>query len=358
MKNVKELLNTIKGLDKKKKAIIAGSTAGVVAVGVIAGILLMGGNNELSKVNDLPTLSREEVEEKSKDQVVVEETEEEKLYTERSLMFSELVNELKELGVDVSEYKEVPSKDEIAFVLENLGKKRDEKREEIAKAETEEVKEEVKEENNITSNSVGSSNNNSSNSGQASQSTQNPSNTQTSAPVVEQKPVEQPVQEQKPVEQPSTPAVEEQKPVEQPVQPSTPAIASGWKDDVASQVLALRRTANTNNTDVSHYASVMTPECYNYLLGIANSWVNGSMDASTAKSQMESKTFDFVDGFSTRPEQMNFAVHTVSGLDASAISNKLSSSWSGNHFIFIKVYYDANTNTSTVYCVNGLVALF
>lgn len=338
MKNVKELLNTIKGLDKKKKAIIAGSTAGVVTIGVIAGLLLMGGNKELAKVNDLPTLSREEVEEKSKDQVVVEETEEEKLYVTQSTTFARLIDELNELGVDTSDYKEVPEKDKIASVIEELNNKVSDKKEEIAKKEEEkDINEEVE---GVSSNS-----------GQASQSTQKPSNTQNSTPVVEEKPVEQKPVEQKPVEQP----VVEQKPVEQPVEqpvqkPSTPAVASGWKDDIAQSLISKYSTPNTNNTNINSMDVIMTPSQLANLNSWAQQWLNGSLSESQFRANASGDAQKIVESLpATYLSDITFSKNTYNGYNPSDIGM----GGYGHHYIFCKVYYDASSDVTTVYSIRG-----
>lgn len=213
MKNVKELLNTIKGLDKKKKAIIAGSTAGVVTIGVIAGIFLMNQNKDY---NAEYVAYKEEYNNHINSTLSEEELQ---AYEDKKVEYTNLLKELSDLGI--SKGGDMPTHTVIDNAIESLKKELEEEKAKLAKEDSKEVKEEskeeVKEETSIPSNS--GDNSSSSSSGQDSQSTQKPSNTQNSTPVVEQKPVEQkpveqPVVEQKPVEKPV---------VEEPVQPQYPA---------------------------------------------------------------------------------------------------------------------------------------
>ena len=138
--------------------------------------------------------------------------------------------------------------------------------------------------------------------------------------------------------------------------PSTPAIASGWKNDIAQQVISTFATGATNNTDINSQSVVMTPEHYSFLVGVCNDWVNGAITASQAKDKMESTMFDFLSFGQVSLTKGVVASFEVSGLDATNIANTIVFNyWGGNNFIFCKVYYDSSRDISTVYIANGVI---
>ena len=179
MRNVKELLNTIKGLDKKKKAIIAGSTAGVVAVGVVAGLFLMNQNKDY---NSEYISYKEDYKEYIKNNLSEEEL---KAYEDKKVEYTNLLKELSELGVERG--GDIPNHDVIDNAIESLKKELEKEKAKLSKEDSEEVKEdeteeikeeEKKEESTSQPTQNNSSNSGSSNSGQASKPVeQNPSTT-------------------------------------------------------------------------------------------------------------------------------------------------------------------------------------
>lgn len=142
-----------------------------------------------------------------------------------------------------------------------------------------------------------------------------------------------------------------QTPVQEPVSvPETPVRPSGYNSEVRSELWGMIAPSYTNNYDESSPYCKMSAEQYNYLYGIASNLDAGLIDVGTARAQMFDKVFDFLD-FGPRPvtnaDVMQF---TVSGCDANTIYNGIISRMVsfGSEFLYLTVYYDGSTDTSTV----------
>lgn len=128
------------------------------------------------------------------------------------------------------------------------------------------------------------------------------------------------------------------------------------RDDVAKKVIEMLSTANTNNTDVSDQAVIMTPEHFAFLNSVSNDWVKGKISASNAKSKMENAKFDLLGVGKKSLTNSVVARFEVKGVDAKTIKSKIRNDyWAASNYIFCKVYYNESKDVSTVYIVNGAV---
>lgn len=351
MKKVQELVK--KCLATKKGILIAIGISSTTIVACVAGFFVFGNDAEfLDEVGFIASNSDREASTvtKSEDLISIDKD------GDNGMKYSNLLAELAGLGVDITG-RETPEESKLENAIESLKKEIEEKKQEIASKDNfEEVREEeeIVEEvvnDEIVDESVNNSNNNSvNNSTNSSNSDLN--NSSSNSGSTQQKPVEQPstppVVEQKPVEEtPSTPPV-----VEAPA-PSVPSIASGWKDDIAQQVTneICRSKANKPEGVYEYY----TAGQYAMLLSEVQGWFNGSgATMSSINAKMDANRNEW--GSSIELTWMGS--FNVSGLDVYSIRAGIDINTgmaNRNHFVFVKVYYDANTDTSTVYFAGGCV---
>ena len=351
VKNVKGMLNKIKGLDVKKKIILGTSTA-IVSVGVITGIALLHSRSNEITVDDQGNFvaSRADVAEASKGNKEVEVSKEKKEYDDKTVKYLDAIIQLKELGVDYGN-GETPSEKEIDKALEEVNNKLKEEKDKLDAKHNEEVKEEAKNNSDSNSSDNGSSNSGSSNSGSTNSGSTNSGSSQPSTPSAPSQPS---TPSAPPVEEPSTPSAP---PVEEPVQPvqpsvpSTPAIASGWKDDIASYVVSYGSTPGRTNV-----ATYVSQDSLDYAYARVNGWFNGdgsTIDGINADAQVQHP----IDGkFFLRLYTLKSI--TVSGCDKDVIAETVLENVNSPgqvDFYWAKVYYDASTNTSTIYFADGVL---
>lgn len=129
------------------------------------------------------------------------------------------------------------------------------------------------------------------------------------------------------------------------VSPSAPSRSTGYQSDVESAIYSTCAVG----TNV-HGSEVMSTEHYNYLYSIAEQLTNGSIDVSTARNMMTAQSFDFM-GFSQTACDISAMKFDIAGCDwedifNNGISPRLQSP--ARNFCYVKVYYNASTNTSTV----------
>jgi len=145
--------------------------------------------------------------------------------------------------------------------------------------------------------------------------------------------------------QPSTPA-------QQPQQPTPPPVKkdSFWNDSLAQQAIANLSNASTNNysTDNRSY----TKDAYNSYTSISESFKNGNISASDAQSQIKGIKFDMGVGMMFHHTDISVGKMEVAGnASAKDISNAVARQGGGPNYIYIRVYYNGDTDRNIVYFV-------
>ena len=131
--------------------------------------------------------------------------------------------------------------------------------------------------------------------------------------------------------------------------PEVPAIASGWKDDVAQYCYSQMATGITNVP-----SGFRTQAQLDTMSSLVNGWFNGSgISIASINQQMKDKYLKDTDF----PLQLvTLKTFSVKGLNSDTISNSCfanSNSAGQVGYLFVRVYYDSSTDTSTIYLVDG-----
>ncbi|WP_195431286.1 hypothetical protein [Clostridium sp. D46t1_190503_E9] len=134
--------------------------------------------------------------------------------------------------------------------------------------------------------------------------------------------------------------------------PIKPSIPSGWKEDVASKVVASLSGASANKSGGSDFYNA---EQYSAILSQVQGWFNGNgSNMGSINSHLNNNVTPKIIGVPLLVTSMNN--FTVSGLDVDTIVNSCirNSGYAAcNHFVFVKINYDSSSDTSTVYYVSG-----
>ena len=344
VKNIKGMIEKVKGLDTKKKVIL-GTSAAVVSLGIIAGLFFLSSRNNETFIDDQGNFvaSRADVLAASKGDKEVELSEERKAYDEKTVKYLDVLVQLKELGIEYGDGV-TPDEKEIDKALEEANNRLKEEQDKLASKSGEENKEEGNSSDSTSSNSnssdSSSSNSGSSNSGSSQQS-------ESSASVDDYYTPSQPSQSSTPqVSEPSTPSAPSTPQVSE---PSTPSVPSGWRDDIASYVVSYGSTSGVTNVP-----NFVTQDSLDYAYARVNGWFNG--DGSTIDGiNADAQSQHAIDGkFFLRLYTLKSI--TVSGCDKDVIAETVlenTNSPGQVDFYWAKVYYDASTNTSTIYFADG-----
>ena len=191
-----------------------------------------------------------------------------------------------------------------------------------------------------SSSSSGSSSSGSSNSGSSNAGSSAPSQP---APAPAPAPAPQPQPEPQP----------------EPTPAPAPSRPSGWRNDIADQLVARLSVTNTNKYGdeiVTGYES-MTTEQFNYYQSLSKQLTDGVISADTLKSQMGSRVFDFFGFDKTIAKGISAGKIEVSGCDFDSIYNAVFNriGFGGSDYSYCSIYYNGDTDTSTVTWVGAYV---
>lgn len=340
VENIKKGVEKIKDLDKKGKIILGASATSVAAVVVVGGVFLA--TRGLSNDGKDFVATREQVAEASKNQKVVENPEETKVLEEKRTKALSLLNEIKKLDKD---FKEEELKDEnLDSIIEKYRKAYTELTLKAEKENKEDDKKEVADNSDVEGRSSGgSSDSGSSNGGSSSGGSSNggSSNQPTPQPQPEPQPQPQPQPQPEPQPQPQ--------PEPQPQPQPQPGIASGWKSDIASQIPVYFGSINSGAYDLYNW------DQYNTLLAHVDGWFNGN--GGTLESINADMAAKFPIDTNSHLHLTGLGIFNVSGLDAESICEAIIARYGISNTAFCKcwIYYDAPTNTSTVYYAGGMI---
>lgn len=153
-------------------------------------------------------------------------------------------------------------------------------------------------------------------------------------------------------QQPSTPVQQPSEPVEQPKPAPTPVPVkkdSYWNDSLAQQAVANLSNESTNNYSTQNRS--YTKDAYNSYTSISESFKNGNISAATAQSQIKGVKFDMV-GMMFHHTDVSVGQMEVAGnASAKDISNAVARQGGGPNYIYIRVYYNGDTDRNIVYFV-------
>lgn len=150
--------------------------------------------------------------------------------------------------------------------------------------------------------------------------------------------------------QPSTPAQQPQQTTPPP--PAPVKKDSYWNDSLAQQAMGYMGNASTNNysTDNRSYDQAT----YNTFYAIAESFKNGNISASNAQNQIKDVKMDRNVGILFRYTDVVVGKLEVAGkASAKDISNAVANQGGGPNFIYLKVYYNGESDKNVVYYVRA-----
>lgn len=133
-----------------------------------------------------------------------------------------------------------------------------------------------------------------------------------------------------------------------PVQQDKPKLQSEWLNSESQQALASTSRANTNNYDTNSPYITMTKEAFDKANAIMNSFVSGSIDSETAKSQIESIKFKIKENSPT----FNFTEIYVQKVEVDGKATReviVSNIRPMQYFMFCKAYYNGDINKTTIW---------
>lgn len=136
--------------------------------------------------------------------------------------------------------------------------------------------------------------------------------------------------------------------VKEPVK--SPAKASSfWNNELATIVYNKSKTINTNCTDDTGY-KVITKEALAQAFSIMDSFVGGNISADSARQQIDDLKYELAPGFNYKLRNVAVGSFVVDGLsDEFTIRTEIGNRSYSSHFLYVKIYYNAETNKSTVY---------
>lgn len=148
-------------------------------------------------------------------------------------------------------------------------------------------------------------------------------------------------------------------PQPEPTPAPAPSRPSGWRNDIADQIVAEMTVTNTNKYGdevVTGYES-MTTEQFNYYQSLSKQLTDGVISADTLKSQMGSRVFDFFGFDKTIAKGISAGTVEVSGCDFNSIYNAIQNriGFGGSDYRYCSIYYNGDSDTSTVTWVGAYV---
>ena len=151
----------------------------------------------------------------------------------------------------------------------------------------------------------------------------------------------------------------EPQPQPEPTPAPAPSRPSGWRNDIADQLVTRLSVTNTNKygDEIVTGYEAMTTEQFNYYQSLSKQLTDGVISAETLKSQMGSRVFDFFGFDKTIAKGISAGKIEVSGCDFDSIYNAVFNriGFGGSDYSYCSIYYNGDTDTSTVTWVGAYV---
>lgn len=148
-------------------------------------------------------------------------------------------------------------------------------------------------------------------------------------------------------------------PQPEPAPAPAPSRPSGWRNDLADQLVAEMTVTNTNKygDEIVTGYEAMTTEQFNFYQGLSKQLTDGVISAETLKSEMGSRVFDFFGFDKTIAKNISAGTIEVSGCDLDSIYNAVFNriGFGGSDYRYCSIYYNGDSDTSTVTWVGAYV---